>query len=189
MPAGPVHDLVADYASLSKRTLDIDLHALTMRDDEWSVTLPPGMKVLRPPTASQLDGPFGRFSFTFEENQGRTVKAVLAFKKARSPQPSTRPSGASARPPTAPSDSGSCREVTGDRAEDEAPLTVDPAVTGEHPSPPEGVLRVRLGPGANCSSAGSAIDVLFYGSVIAGALAVPWLPRSPRSQAPGRRRR
>ena len=55
-----------------------------MRDDEWSVTLPPGMKVLRPPTASQLDGPFGRFSFTFEENQGKvTVKAVLAFKKAR----------------------------------------------------------------------------------------------------------
>ena len=37
---------------------------------------------------------------------------------------------------------------------------------------PEGVLCVRLGPGANCSSAGSAIDVLFYGSVIASALAV-----------------
>jgi hypothetical protein len=33
-------------------------------------------------------------------------------------------------------------------------------------------LSVRLGPGANCSSAGSAIDVLFYGSVIASALAV-----------------
>ena len=37
---------------------------------------------------------------------------------------------------------------------------------------PAGVLGVRLGPGANCSSAGSAIDVLFYGSVLAGALAV-----------------
>lgn len=40
------------------------------------------------------------------------------------------------------------------------------------PSLPEGVLAVRVGPGANCSSAGSAIDVLFYGSVIVGALAV-----------------
>jgi hypothetical protein len=40
------------------------------------------------------------------------------------------------------------------------------------PALPEGVLSVRLGPGANCSSAGSAIDVLFYGSVIASALAV-----------------
>lgn len=37
---------------------------------------------------------------------------------------------------------------------------------------PEGVLAVRMGPGANCSSAGSAIDVLFYGSVIVGAIAV-----------------
>ena len=31
---------------------------------------------------------------------------------------------------------------------------------------------MRLGPGANCSSAGSAIDVLFYGSVVVGALAL-----------------
>lgn len=37
---------------------------------------------------------------------------------------------------------------------------------------PEGVLAVRVGPGANCSSAGSAVDVLFYGSVIVGAIAV-----------------
>lgn len=40
------------------------------------------------------------------------------------------------------------------------------------PKLPEGVLAVRMGPGANCSSAGSAIDILFYGSVIASALAV-----------------
>ncbi len=48
---------------------------------------------------------------------------------------------------------------------------------------PPGVLRARLGPGANCSSAGSAIDVLFYGSVIVGALAVAlaaaFPPREP----------
>ena len=31
---------------------------------------------------------------------------------------------------------------------------------------------VMICPGANCSSAGSAIDVLFYGSVIVGAIAV-----------------
>lgn len=49
---------------------------------------------------------------------------------------------------------------------------------------PEGVLAVRVGPGANCSSAGSAIDVLFYGSVIVGAIAVAlaaaFPPRDPR---------
>jgi hypothetical protein len=43
---------------------------------------------------------------------------------------------------------------------------------GAPPSLPPGVLAVRAGPGGNCSSAGSAIDVLFYGSMIAGALAV-----------------
>ncbi len=37
---------------------------------------------------------------------------------------------------------------------------------------PEGVLVARVGAGANCSSAGSAIDILFYTSVIAGAIAV-----------------
>ncbi len=58
----------------------------------------------------------------------------------------------------------------------------DPAA---EPAPdlPPGVLRVRLGPGANCSSAGSAIDVLFYGSVLIGALAVAlaaaFPPRDP----------
>jgi hypothetical protein len=55
---------------------------------------------------------------------------------------------------------------------------------------PEGVLRVRVGPGANCSSAGSAVDVLFYGSAIAGALAVAlaaaFAPRPPQhSPEPG----
>lgn len=67
----------------------------------------------------------------------------------------------------------------------------DPAA---EPTPqlPEGVLRVRLGPGANCSSAGSAIDVLFYGSVLVGALAValaaafpPREPREAEAQADG----
>lgn len=48
----------------------------------------------------------------------------------------------------------------------EAPLEIGEAEL------PEGVLAVRVGPGANCSSAGSAIDVLFYGSVIVGAIAV-----------------
>ncbi|MBK8252143.1 MAG: hypothetical protein IPK82_05680 [Polyangiaceae bacterium] len=43
---------------------------------------------------------------------------------------------------------------------------------GVHIDLPEGVLAVRMGAGANCSSAGSAIDVLFYTSVIASAIAV-----------------
>lgn len=55
------------------------------------------------------------------------------------------------------------------------------------PELPEGVLAVRLGPGANCSSAGSAIDVLFYGSVLVGALAVALaaaFPPRPAEEGP-----
>lgn len=37
---------------------------------------------------------------------------------------------------------------------------------------PEGVMAVRVGAGANCSSAGSAVDLLFYTSVVAGAVFV-----------------
>jgi hypothetical protein len=54
------------------------------------------------------------------------------------------------------------------------------------PALPEGVLAVRAGPGANCSSAGSAIDVLFYGSVLVGAIAVAlaaaFPPREPEEE-------
>jgi hypothetical protein len=53
---------------------------------------------------------------------------------------------------------------------------------------PEGVLAVRVGPGANCSSAGSAIDLLFYGSVVVGAVAVAlaaaFPPRDSHPPAP-----
>ena len=53
-----------------------------------------------------------------------------------------------------------------------------------HPHPnaypwPPGVLRVHAGPGANCSSAGSAVDVLYYGSLTVAAIAVAlaaWIP-------------
>ncbi|MRG92681.1 hypothetical protein [Polyangium spumosum] len=51
-------------------------------------------------------------------------------------------------------------------------MTEDANTPEGPPALPEGVLAVRLGPGANCSSAGSAIDILFYGSVVVGALAV-----------------
>ena len=50
---------------------------------------------------------------------------------------------------------------------------------------PEGVLRVRAGPGANCSSAGSAIDVLFYGSLTVAAVAlalIAWIPPRERDE-------
>jgi hypothetical protein len=73
-------------------------------------------------------------------------------------------------------------------AEDDRRERREPLEPPERPALPEGVLAVRPGPGANCSSAGSAIDVLFYGSVIVGALAVAlaaaFPPREPEAEPP-----
>ncbi|HVY47708.1 MAG TPA: DUF3858 domain-containing protein, partial [Minicystis sp.] len=83
-PAGPMHQIVPDYASLSTRRTDIELHALSERDDTWTVRLPAGMHVTRAPVPARVDTPFGRFSLAYEEQQGKVVvHATLAFKKAR----------------------------------------------------------------------------------------------------------
>lgn len=54
-----------------------------------------------------------------------------------------------------------------DEADDKGFGVVDLA-----PSPiaPEEILAVRRGPGANCSSIGSALDLLFLSAVAAGAV-------------------
>jgi hypothetical protein len=44
------------------------------------------------------------------------------------------------------------------------------ATSREAPQLPEGVLAVRLGPGANCSSIGSIVDLLFGTAVVGGVL-------------------
>jgi cellulose synthase operon protein C len=84
LAAGPVYSLVSHYASLSRRALDVDLRALSQREDEWTIRLPAGTKVLRAPAPAQIDSPFGRFSVAFEEAPGKAiVKTALSFKKSR----------------------------------------------------------------------------------------------------------
>jgi hypothetical protein len=52
---------------------------------------------------------------------------------------------------------------------------------------PGGVLKVRAGPGGNCSSSGSAIDLLFWASLGASsllvALAAAFPPSAPEGDA------
>jgi hypothetical protein len=53
---------------------------------------------------------------------------------------------------------------------------------------PPGVLAVRVGPGANCSSIGSVVDILFGTAVAAGfvyaliATALPDRPDPPKKE-------
>ena len=55
----------------------------------------------------------------------------------------------------------------------------------EAPDLPPGVLAIKRGPGANCSSAGSAIDVLFYASALVGAVAVALAAAFPPADGKG----
>lgn len=49
-----------------------------------------------------------------------------------------------------------------------------PIIVEARPAPidPEEILTVRRGPGANCSSIGSALDVLFLSATVAGVILV-----------------
>jgi hypothetical protein len=53
---------------------------------------------------------------------------------------------------------------------DRAPIIVE--VTSPSPIAPEEILVLRRGPGANCSSIGSALDILFVSATAAGVILV-----------------
>ncbi|MEJ7734654.1 MAG: DUF3857 domain-containing protein [Polyangiaceae bacterium] len=94
MPVGAAPKMVADYASLSTRSLDVVLPALSSRDDEWSVKVPAGMRVVRAPVPARSDSPFGSFTIEVEQSAGKVVvHSVLILKKARITPGSTRRSG------------------------------------------------------------------------------------------------
>ena len=70
----------------------------------------------------------------------------------------------------------------------------DPADAAAAEAPgllPEDILVVRFGPGANCSSIGSALDVLFLSAVagsailVAVAAAMPLKPQAKQKKAGG----
>jgi hypothetical protein len=84
IPAVPPQRLAADYASLSTRTLDLVLPALTTREEEWSFRLPAGMRAARTPLPQDLDTQFGRFSISVEQLPGKVVvRSRLSLKKIR----------------------------------------------------------------------------------------------------------
>jgi len=84
VPAGPPQRLASDFASLSSRTLDLILPALTAREEEWTLRIPAGMRVTRAPLPQDLDTPFGKLSISVEQSAGKVVvRSRLAFKKVR----------------------------------------------------------------------------------------------------------
>jgi tetratricopeptide (TPR) repeat protein len=86
LPAGPALKLVPDFAPLSARALDMVLTARSSRDDEWSIKLPPGLRVVAAPTPQRIETPFGRASVEVDSAPGKVVvRTRLALDRVRVP--------------------------------------------------------------------------------------------------------
>ena len=82
LPAGPPQHLLTEYASLSRRRLDVVLPARFAREDEWVIKLPQAAKLVALPTPASEDGPFGSFAVTVESSPGKiTIQSRLSFKE------------------------------------------------------------------------------------------------------------
>ncbi|WP_437315344.1 DUF3857 domain-containing protein [Sorangium sp. So ce385] len=84
IPAVPAQRLATEFASLSVRTRDVIIPALTTRRDEWSIRLPAGWRVTRAPLPQEVDTPFGKFSISVEQSAGKVVvRSQISLTKSR----------------------------------------------------------------------------------------------------------
>ncbi|WP_437732255.1 DUF3857 domain-containing protein [Sorangium sp. So ce1335] len=84
IPAVPTQRLSTDFASLSTRTRDVIIPALTTRRDEWTIRVPQGWRVTRAPLPQELDTPFGKFSISVEQSAGKVViRSQIALARSR----------------------------------------------------------------------------------------------------------
>jgi len=86
MPVGAKEHMVRTWAPLSSRRRDIRIYALSTQENETTVKLPQGAKVLGPPHAAEGKSPFGYYKVEVE-TQGSTVrvKTTVAITKSRIP--------------------------------------------------------------------------------------------------------
>jgi hypothetical protein len=82
----PVGSLVARFAPLSSRKLDLRVPFAHGYDDEWVVKVPAGNAIKQTPTPRKIESPFGRLELTSEVNSNRAVVRVkLRLDKTRIP--------------------------------------------------------------------------------------------------------
>lgn len=80
----PVSSLVARFAPLSLRRLDLRLPFAHGYDDEWVVKVPGGNVIKQTPTFRKIESPFGRLELTSEVSPTRAVVRVkLRLDKTR----------------------------------------------------------------------------------------------------------
>ncbi|AUX47087.1 hypothetical protein SOCE26_085990 [Sorangium cellulosum] len=84
VPAVGTQRLATEFASLSTRTRDVVIPALTTSEDEWTLHVPAGWRVTRAPLPQDEDTPFGSFSISVEQSAGKVVvRSRIALKKSR----------------------------------------------------------------------------------------------------------
>lgn len=83
-PISPVGSLVARFAPLSSRKLDVKLPFAHGYDDEWVIKAPPGNVIKQTPGDKSIQSPFGRLDMKTEVSQGKaTVKVKVRLEKTR----------------------------------------------------------------------------------------------------------
>jgi tetratricopeptide (TPR) repeat protein len=82
VPVTPGFRLTPTYASLSTRRLPVKLPPVGALDDTFTVTIPAGYRVVSLPDKAAADSPFGSYSITAREEDGRVVVQSRVVVKA-----------------------------------------------------------------------------------------------------------
>ena len=84
MPVTGAFRLTPTYASLSQRRHDVRLLAFSTLEDQYTVKLPPGAKVVSAPRDATADGAFGSYSVkVLSERDQVTVQSRVSIKVDR----------------------------------------------------------------------------------------------------------
>ena len=76
--------LTPNYASLSQRRHDVRLLAFSTLEDQYTIKLPPGSKVVSAPSNATQDGPFGSYAVTVQTDHDQvTVSSRILIKVDR----------------------------------------------------------------------------------------------------------
>ena len=84
VPVGPKDHMVAEFASLSTRKLDVRLRSQNTQESDYTIKLPGGAKVTAMPTASESQTPFGTHKVIVDQVPGGVrVRTSVAVAKTR----------------------------------------------------------------------------------------------------------
>jgi transglutaminase-like putative cysteine protease len=84
IPVGPREHMVRDLAPLSQRKLDIRIQAMTTTENDWTIHLPSGMRLIRGPLASEVRSAFGVVRVDVEQSMAVVhVKTTVTLDRSR----------------------------------------------------------------------------------------------------------